>query len=134
MARTDPLFADVAIARVCAEPASACRAPSAAPRLPRSAHQFTMASIVRWTAGWPVSPKWNIDQVIDAPKHPYAQVLLESVPVADPTRRWHDEAVLIGEEARTLAGRERCLFAERCAHRTAACVASRPAEVTLEDG
>ena len=75
-----------------------------------------------------------IDSVIAAPKHPYAQVLLESVPVADPTRRWGEEATLIGEEARMLPGRDRCLFAERCTHRTHACLAARPAELTLDDG
>lgn len=81
-----------------------------------------------------VAERGMIDRVIAAPKHPYAQVLLESVPVADPTRRWHDEATLIGEEARALPGRERCLFAERCPYRTQACLAARPPELTVEDG
>jgi peptide/nickel transport system ATP-binding protein len=81
-----------------------------------------------------IAERGLLDAVISAPKHPYARVLLESVPVADPTRRWHDEATLIGDEVRPLPGRDRCLFAERCPHRADACLAARPPELTLEDG
>ena len=76
----------------------------------------------------------SIDQIIQAPKHPYTQVLLQSVPVADPKHRWAVDETVVGEEVKELPGRERCLFAERCPHAVDRCLAGRPKVVTLEDG
>lgn len=76
----------------------------------------------------------NIDHIIQSPKHPYTQVLLQAVPVADPSRRWSLDEVVIGEEVRDLPGRERCLFAERCPQVQDACLAGRPEVITLEGG
>jgi peptide/nickel transport system ATP-binding protein len=76
----------------------------------------------------------SIDAIIAEPKHPYAQTLLDSVPIADPRRRWGASATLAGEEVRVLPGRERCLFAERCPRMTERCLAGRPRAIPFGDG
>jgi peptide/nickel transport system ATP-binding protein len=81
-----------------------------------------------------VAERGQIDPIIREPKHPYTRVLLESVPLPDPRRRWSEEATLIGVESGDRPGRARCLFAERCAHVSSACLAGRPPELALPDG
>ena len=81
--------------------------------------------------------------VTAAPQHPYAQLLIQSIPVADPEQRWSEDlqvtseavaptAAPILEEGRSRrgAGRERCLYAERCPHAMDICWSKRPALAT----
>jgi len=55
----------------------------------------------------------DIDQVIKDPKHPYSQLLVESIPRPDPTKRWsHDLAAFRSYETdSTIKG---CKFATYC--------------------
>lgn len=64
------------------------------------------------------------------PHHPYAQLLMSSVPVPDPNRRWKEDlavAPLADVGTGSSLQRERCLFAERCPLVMDACWQTRPA-------
>ncbi len=59
----------------------------------------------------------DADAVMLRPAHPYTQLLLASLPSPDPDVRWSDRMTDTEQtSAKADAGRERCLFAERCAH------------------
>ena len=71
--------------------------------------------------------------VMNAPMHPYAQLLISSIPTPDPRRRWEEDLSAapladIGEiEAAGASLRERCLFADRCPQVMDRCWRARPA-------
>jgi len=89
----------------------------------------------------------TVDRVIRTPKHPYTQLLVSSIPVADSSRRWGEETPTEAEAASTVVGSVGCPFAPRCpsvmdmcresqpplfvpdAHRAAACFLYRDAPV-----
>ena len=64
------------------------------------------------------------------PHHPYAQLLMSSVPIPDPNRRWKEDlavAPLADVGAGSSSDRGRCLFAERCPLVMDGCWQARPA-------
>jgi peptide/nickel transport system ATP-binding protein len=67
--------------------------------------------------------------VMNAPLHPYAQLLISSIPTPDPRRRW-DEGLTQTPLAKlgygASASRDRCLFADRCPHVMEMCWGARP--------
>lgn len=68
-------------------------------------------------------------KVMNAPLHPYAQLLISSIPTPDPRSRWDEDLSAaplaeIGYGAR--AGRDRCLFADRCPQVMESCWEARP--------
>lgn len=74
-----------------------------------------------------IAERGPIRSVLRTPLHPYTQLLMSSVPVPDPTCRWADElpaAVDTGTAATT--GRDRCLYAPRCAFATPECWSKAP--------
>jgi peptide/nickel transport system ATP-binding protein len=57
----------------------------------------------------------TVDRVIRDPKHPYTQLLVSSIPVADSRRRWGDDSSSDADTAPAAAGsRGGCPFAPRC--------------------
>ncbi len=67
--------------------------------------------------------------VTKAPLHPYAQLLMSSVPVPDPSRRWEEDVTglaLAEGGPSTSSQRQRCLFAERCPQSMDVCWQARP--------
>ena len=65
--------------------------------------------------------------VIDAPQHPYVQLLIDSVPVPDPTDKWDVDISLPSEEEMRTAASQGCRYYPRCPHRmTNAWSCSRP--------
>ncbi|MBX2998291.1 MAG: ABC transporter ATP-binding protein [Caldilineaceae bacterium] len=55
----------------------------------------------------------TVEEVLMDPKHPYTQLLRESIPEADPTRRWAGEIKLSDTEQDDYL-RQGCRFAGRC--------------------
>ena len=55
----------------------------------------------------------SVEQVLMEPKHPYTRLLRESIPEADPKRRW-DKTVTLSELEHEEYLREGCKFAGRC--------------------
>ena len=75
----------------------------------------------------------NVEKVIKEPRHPYTQLLVDSIPRADTRHAWGGEEGGGGagadaeEPAAAAEGEERgCLFAGRCPHATAGCREVRP--------
>ena len=64
-------------------------------------------------------------EVFARPAHPYTQVLLSSVPVADPSvrARWEPQP---GEPASGVERPSGCVFQSRCPYAVAACAEARP--------
>ena len=68
-------------------------------------------------------------RVMKTPMHPYARLLISSIPTPDPRRRWQEDLsdaplAEVGYGASAL--RDRCLFAERCPDVMDACWGGRP--------
>lgn len=77
-----------------------------------------------------IMERGKTEAVTGDPHHPYAQLLMSSVPVPDPNRRWKEDlavAPLADVGAGISSQRERCLFAERCPLVMDACWQARPA-------
>ena len=55
----------------------------------------------------------TVEEVLMNPKHPYTQLLRDSIPEADPNRRW-DGRVNLNETERKEYLKQGCRFANRC--------------------
>jgi ABC-type dipeptide/oligopeptide/nickel transport system, ATPase component len=64
--------------------------------------------------------------VIDEPKHPYVQLLIESVPRPDPNVRWQGEITLPVEEEMRTSSKAGCRFYPRCPLRMDHCLTNLP--------
>jgi peptide/nickel transport system ATP-binding protein len=73
-----------------------------------------------------------VDSVMTEPAHPYTRLLLQSVPSPDPSQRWTNAPPAAAEQASDKlpgavpAGRNYCLFSDRCPHVMDVCFAARP--------
>jgi len=79
--------------------------------------------------------KGDMDTVIQAPKHPYTQLLLESVPNNNPRKRWehtHKEQAIDTSELKFSPNA--CVFVARCPHVMDICHQHRPALMHTESG
>jgi peptide/nickel transport system ATP-binding protein len=68
----------------------------------------------------------NAVDVINSPKHPYVQLLIDSVPKPDPHQRWEGEIVLPAEEEMRTSHTTGCRFYPRCPHRFDHCLTALP--------
>ena len=73
-----------------------------------------------------------MERVIGAPKHPYSQLLVASIPLPDLDRAWGGEEIPVTEEnaARVNAG---CKFAPRCPHVMEMCWQNPPPKFMPDD-
>ena len=72
-------------------------------------------------------------EVIDNPKHPYVQLLIESIPVPDPRETWGRELVLTIDDEQAAPGKqEGCPFYPRCRFRMARCLEAPPPLFNLD--
>jgi oligopeptide/dipeptide ABC transporter ATP-binding protein len=65
-------------------------------------------------------------EVIDDPKHPYVQLLINSVPVPDPDVKWGELIGTPTEESLRASVDSGCRFYPRCPERMDRCLAERP--------
>ncbi|MCB9138151.1 MAG: ABC transporter ATP-binding protein [Caldilineaceae bacterium] len=70
----------------------------------------------------------SVDLVIKEPQHPYTQLLVNSIPLPDPNRRWGEDDTSATQAATpSSVGTERgCKFAGRCPHVMDACLRAQP--------
>jgi len=73
-----------------------------------------------------IAEKGNTIKVIDQPRHPYVQLLVDSVPVPDPDVKWEGEIVLPPEEEMRSSIHSGCRFYPRCPHRMDRCLEAQP--------
>ena len=71
-----------------------------------------------------------VERVILEPKHPYTQLLIESIPQPNPDNKWGDEPPSARfEDFDTMFG---CKFADRCPHVMEICNDEQPPAYRLE--
>ncbi len=74
-----------------------------------------------------IAERGETTRVIENPKHPYVQLLLDSIPVPDPSVKWGgDEATTIDDEEMRISVDSGCRFYPRCAHRMDRCLELTP--------
>jgi peptide/nickel transport system ATP-binding protein len=71
-----------------------------------------------------------VEQVLMEPKHPYTQLLRESIPEADPTKRWNERINLSELETEEYL-RKGCKFAGRCPHVMEHCKNQVPPDIQV---
>ncbi|MGC9395117.1 MAG: ABC transporter ATP-binding protein [Anaerolineae bacterium] len=72
-----------------------------------------------------------VEKVLMEPKHPYSQLLRESIPQADPTRRW-DKRIKLSETEEEEYMRVGCKFAGRCPHVMEICKNQAPKDIDID--
>ena len=87
-----------------------------------TAYQIGDNIIVLYRGG--VAEAGSVDLVVRQPNHPYTQLLVNSIPVADPDQPWTAEssAALAGQKR----GKRSCRFVERCPAAMAKCLQEAP--------
>jgi peptide/nickel transport system ATP-binding protein len=88
-----------------------------------TAYQISENIIVLYSGS--VAEVGDVELVVRQPQHPYTELLVNSIPLPDPNRRWSDKvpASAFGKQASDGVG---CKFAERCPHAFAPCVQKAP--------
>lgn len=74
----------------------------------------------------------TVEQVLMEPKHPYTRLLRDSIPQADPTRRWTDTVNLVELEQEEYL-RKGCKFAGRCPLVMERCKIEVPVDIMIGD-
>jgi peptide/nickel transport system ATP-binding protein len=73
-----------------------------------------------------VAEKGVTAKVIEDPRHPYVQLLLNSIPVPDPSQRWETVLVLPGDGQGRNHGDRGCRFYARCPFHWDRCLVAPP--------
>ncbi len=73
----------------------------------------------------------TVEQVLMNPRHPYSRLLRDSIPQADPTKRWTD-TVSLSELEQEEYLRRGCRFAGRCPKVMDVCRGVVPADILVE--
>jgi peptide/nickel transport system ATP-binding protein len=73
-----------------------------------------------------VAERGETTQVIENPKHPYVQLLIDSIPVPDPDIKWGEDVELAGDEKMRGMVNSGCRFYPRCPHRMDRCLEKQP--------
>jgi peptide/nickel transport system ATP-binding protein len=74
----------------------------------------------------------SVEQVLMNPRHPYTKLLRDSIPEADPSRRWQGEIRLSDTEQDEYL-QQGCRFAGRCPFVMDVCRRQTPPDIILED-
>jgi len=73
-----------------------------------------------------------VDKVLVYPKHPYTQLLIESIPEADPDKKWKRK-ISIADTEYTEYLKTGCKFAGRCPNVMEICKKEEPKEVMVDN-
>ena len=71
-------------------------------------------------------------EIIEAPKHPYVQELINSIPVPDPKDKWDTAIRLPSEESMRTKEAAGCRFYLRCPQRMDRCLKTQPALIPID--
>ena len=75
----------------------------------------------------------NASRIIENPRHPYVQELIDSIPVPDPKQKWHTNIQLPPEEVMRMKSSVGCRFYPRCPVHQDICTKAFPAYVKAEE-
>jgi len=77
--------------------------------------------------------KGAVDKVLDKPIHPYTQILISSVPVPNPEKRWKENIEIDVKTDEQIAEHTYgCVFYHRCPYRKDECAEEKPPEINVE--
>ena len=76
----------------------------------------------------------SVDDVLDNPKHPYTDILINSVPVMNPEARGSEKQVFPGEPGDVPENPVACRLAKRCPYVMDRCWAESPRMVEVSEG
>jgi peptide/nickel transport system ATP-binding protein len=79
-----------------------------------------------------VAEKGDTPRVIENPKHPYVQLLINSIPVPDPAVKWDTNLKLPSEEEMRSTTASGCRFYPRCPYRMDRCLLAHPPLFPIE--
>ena len=74
----------------------------------------------------------NTAKIIENPKHPYVQALIDSIPVPDPKIKWDTDISLPSEEVMRMTHRVGCRFSPRCPKKMDICEQAFPEMVQVD--
>jgi peptide/nickel transport system ATP-binding protein len=74
----------------------------------------------------------TVEQVLMNPRHPYTQLLRDSIPEADPNRRWSGR-VNLNETEHAEYLKQGCRFAGRCPHVMDVCQRETPDNISVDE-
>ncbi len=80
-----------------------------------------------------VAEKGDTAKVIENPKHPYVQLLINSIPVPDPEIKWDTNLRLPSEEEMRSSAKSGCRYYPRCANRMDRCLTAHPPLFRIAD-
>lgn len=80
-----------------------------------------------------VAEKGDTQKVIENPKHPYVQLLINSIPVPDPQVKWDTNLRLPSEEEMRTSAKSGCRFYPRCGNRMDRCLTAHPPLYKISD-
>jgi peptide/nickel transport system ATP-binding protein len=72
-------------------------------------------------------------KIIENPKHPYVQQLIDSIPVPDPKVKWDTNISLPSEEVMRMASSVGCRFYPRCSKHMDICLHAFPSMVKVDE-
>lgn len=75
----------------------------------------------------------DVESVISTPKHPYTQLLIDSIPWPDLQRQWGQQEIIVADDAKSPSAQSGCKFAGRCPHVMEKCRQSAPPLYQLDD-
>jgi peptide/nickel transport system ATP-binding protein len=81
-----------------------------------------------------IAEKGDTVGVIENPKHPYVQMLIESIPVPDPNQKWNTDVTLPSEEELRSQVDTGCRFYPRCPYHMDRCLVKQPPLFQIESG
>jgi peptide/nickel transport system ATP-binding protein len=73
-----------------------------------------------------VAETGSVEDVIKHPKHPYTQLLVQSIPQPDPDRTWQGEAAVAEQDVKPEDTGHGCKFMDRCPYAMAVCGKAPP--------
>lgn len=88
-----------------------------------TAYQISENIVVLYNGS--VAEAGDVEHVVRQPKHPYTQLLINSIPLPNPKHRWRRDRVQ-ADAAGAFRGEHGCTFANRCPFAMAKCVQLPP--------
>ena len=95
-----------------------------------TAFQISQNIVVMYSGS--VTEVGDVNRVVRDPKHPYTQLLIGSVPRADPNLQWSVDNLEASPDIDVTEGESYCKFAQRCPHVFSKCVEKAPSLYQLD--
>lgn len=81
-----------------------------------------------------IAESGDVEHVIKDPKHPYTQLLVNSIPWPDLNRQWGSLEIKNPKGSNGIATNHGCKFADRCPHVMAVCGEREPTLAAIREG